>query len=375
MKLRKLQLQHVDWITYLLTLPILLAGLISMYSFRGDNTLFFKQLIWIPISFIVSIAVSMIDTRIFRKSYVISFLYAGIIFLLAALFVLGSAWKGARGWFNLGFFAFQPADLMKLVLILVFAKYFSRRHVEIAHVKHIIISGIYVAIPALLVLLQPDFGSAIIYIALWFGLILISGINRKHLLIVFTIGAIGLGGLWGFVFSQYQKDRIISFIAPLTDIRGSGWNAFQSTVAVGSGQILGKGIGEGTQSRLKFLPEYQTDFIFASFAEEWGFIGVTLLFLCFGIFIFRILSDAIVGATNFETLYASGFIIFIIVQFVVHVGMNIGLMPVTGQTLPFMSYGGSHLLTEFVGLGILMGMRRHRRVAHKDDMKNEFLGF
>lgn len=346
-----------------------------MYSFSGSNNLFFKQLVWIPVAIIVSILVSMIDTRIFRNSHMIAYMYGGVTLLLGALFVIGSAWKGARGWFNLGFFAFQPADLMKLVLILVFAKYFSRRHVEIAHVKHIIISGIYVAIPAFLVLLQPDFGSAIIYMALWFGMILISGINRKHLIIVFTIGAISLGFLWGFVFSQYQKNRIISFVAPLTDIRGSGWNAYQSTVAVGSGQVIGKGIGEGTQSRLKFLPEYQTDFIFASYAEEWGFIGVTLLFICFGLLIFRILNEGVVGSTNFETLYSCGFVIFLLVQFLIHVGMNIGLMPVTGQTLPFMSYGGSHLLTEFVGLGILMGMRKYRRVAHKDDMKNEFLGF
>jgi rod shape determining protein RodA len=146
-------------------------------------------------------------------------------------------------------------------------------------------------------------------------------------------------------------------------------------VAVGSGQVLGKGIGEGTQSRLKFLPEYQTDFIFAAYAEEWGFIGVTLLFICFLVLVMRILHEGMLGATNFETLYAAGLVIFIIVQFIIHVGMNIGLMPVTGQTLPFMSYGGSHLLTEFVGLGLLMGMRRFRRVANREEMKNEFLGF
>lgn len=369
------KLQHVDWITYLMTLPIIGAGLISMYSFQGSNALFYKQLIWVPLAIAISICVSFIDTRILRKSYVIALLYGGMVFLLAALFVLGSAWKGAKGWFNLGFFAFQPADIMKLVLILVLAKYFSRRHVEIAHLKHIVISGFYVAVPALLVLLQPDFGSAIIYIAIWFGMTVISGINRKHLFAVLAIGALSLAFLWGFVFNQYQKNRVISFVAPLTDIRGTGWNAYQSTVAVGSGQIIGKGVGEGTQSRLKFLPEYQTDFIFAAYAEEWGFVGVTLLFICYAVLIFRILREGMVGSTNFETLYACGFVIFIIVQFIIHVGMNIGLMPVTGQTLPFMSYGGSHLLTEFVGLGLLMGMRRHSRVAHREDMKNEFLGF
>lgn len=369
------KLKHVDWLTYLITLPILGAGLISIYSFTGDNSLFYKQLIWLPIVLGASLIVSIIDTRLLRNSYFIAFIYGAVILMLVSLFAFGSKLNGARGWFNLGFFAFQPADLMKLILILVLAKYFSRRHVEIANIKHIFISAIYVAIPALLVLVQPDFGSAIIYMAIWFGMIVVSGINRKHLFAVLGIGVITLSLLWGFVFDNYQKKRIITFVAPLTDIRGSGWNAYQSTVAVGSGQVLGKGVGEGTQSRLRFLPEYQTDFIFAAYAEEWGFIGVTLIFICYTFLIFRILHTGMLGATNFETLYATGFAIFIIIQFVIHVGMNIGLMPVTGQTLPFMSYGGSHLLTEFVGLGILMGMRKYNRVAHKEDMKNEFLGF
>lgn len=369
------KLRHIDWITYLILIPIMGAGLVSMYAFQGSNAYFIKQLIWIPIAIGVSLGVSFIDTRILRKSHVIAMLYGVMVFLLAALFVMGSAWKGARGWFNLGLLAFQPADVMKLVLILVLAKYYSRRHVEIAHVKHIIISAAYVALPALLVLLQPDFGSAIIYLALWFGMTVVSGISKKHLFGVLGLGVVLFGLMWGFVFTQHQKNRIITFVAPLTDIRGSGWNAYQSTVAVGSGQVLGKGIGEGTQSRLKFLPEYQTDFIFAAYAEEWGFIGVTLLFICFLVLVLRILREGMLGATNFETLYAAGLVIFIIVQFMIHVGMNIGLMPVTGQTLPFMSYGGSHLLTEFIGLGLLMGMRRFRRVANREEMKNEFLGF
>jgi rod shape determining protein RodA len=263
---------------------------------------------------------------------------------------------------------------MKLILILVLAKYFSRRHVEIANVKHIVISGVYALIPFLLVLLQPDFGSAIILFAIWFGMTIVSGISKKHLFLVLGGGALAFILLWSFVFAPYQKARIMTFLNPLTDIRGAGYNAYQSTIAVGSGEVFGKGIGYGTQSRLKFLPEYQTDFIFASFAEEWGFIGVILLLLCFGVVIWRVLVVAMTGATNFETLYALGLAIFFMTQFIIHVGMNIGLLPVTGQTLPFVSYGGSHLVTEFAGLGILMGMRKYRRVAHRESMKNEFFG-
>ena len=172
----------------------------------------------------------------------------------------------------------------------------------------------------------------------------------------------------------YQKARVINFIEPLSNIHGSGYNVYQSVVAVGSGQMLGKGVGFGTQSRLKFLPEYETDFIFAAFSEEWGFVGVMILFVLIGLIIWRILHIALLGATNFEMLFGVGLAIYFMSHFIINIGMNIGIMPVTGITLPFMSYGGSHLLTEFIGLGILMGMNRYSRVAHKDDMRNEFLG-
>jgi rod shape determining protein RodA len=166
----------------------------------------------------------------------------------------------------------------------------------------------------------------------------------------------------------------MTFLHPLQDIQGTGYNAYQSTIAVGSGQVTGKGLGYGTQSRLSFLPEYQTDFIFAAFAEEWGFVGVIILFLLFGVVMWRIIINAMYGATNFEVLFGMGVAIMIMSHFVVHVGMNIGLLPVTGITIPFMSYGGSHLLVTFVALGVVMGMRRYARAAHKDLLQNEFLG-
>jgi rod shape determining protein RodA len=263
---------------------------------------------------------------------------------------------------------------MKLVVILMLAKYFSRRHVEINNFKHIFISGIYALIPFLLVFFQPDFGSAIIIFFIWIGMTLVSGISKRHFLMVLGSGFIIFFILWGFVFKPYQQNRILNFVNPMSNVHGSGYNVYQSTIAVGSGRLTGKGVGFGTQSRLKFLPEYQTDFIFAAFVEEWGFVGAMLLFLLLGLIIWRILHIALLGATNFETLYGLGLSIYFMSHFIVNIGMNIGIMPVTGITLPFMSYGGSHLLTEFIGLGILFGMNRYRRVAHRDDMRNEFLG-
>ena len=228
--------------------------------------------------------------------------------------------------------------------------------------------------PAALILFQPDFGSAAIVAALWLGLVMVSGVSKKHLLLVFFAGLAVLSILWFSVFSANQKARIITFLNPLADVRGTGYSALQSTIAIGSGQLTGKGVGFGTQSRLNFLPEYETDFIFAAFAEEWGFIGVTIFFSLFGVVIWRVIRLALLGATNFETLFGIGLAILLMSHFTVNIGMNIGLLPVTGLTLPFVSYGGSHLLVEFLGLGILMGMKRYARVVHRDELKNEFLG-
>jgi rod shape determining protein RodA len=180
--------------------------------------------------------------------------------------------------------------------------------------------------------------------------------------------------LWTFVFVPYQKARILTFLNPLRDIHGAGYNARQAVIAVGSGEVMGKGIGYGTQSRLRFLPEYQTDFIFAAFSEEWGFIGSVLLLLLYGLLLARMLSSALYGASNFETLTACGVVVFCIAHIGINVGMNMGLLPVTGITLPFMSYGGSHLIMEYGALGILSGMRRNTRKAHPEDLTKEFEG-
>ena len=364
---------NIDWILFFSVIPLVSAGLITMNSFVSQNYFFEKQLIWLSISIMVFFALSFFDFRFFKKTGVLLFFFAISVILLAFLFVTSSV-KGAQSWFDFGILSFQPADLVKLVLILLLAKYFSKRHIEIANIRHILVSGFYALVFFVLVLLQPDFGSAIIIFLIWLGMVLVSGISKKHLLAVFLIGLISFAGLWSYVFQPHQQDRILTFIHPMADIQGAGYNAYQSTIAVGSGQLLGKGVGFGTQSRLQFLPEYETDFIFAAFAEEWGFIGVVLLFLFFGIVIWRILANTAKGASNFEVLFGLGLAIMLISHFTIHVGMNIGLLPVTGITIPFMSYGGSHLLVEFIGLGILMGMRKYSRVVHRDDMHNEFLG-
>ena len=365
---------NIDWALFFGALAITLAGLVTMSSFVAENTFFDRQIIWISIALVVFFTASLLDYRFLRRSSVVVLLFGITTFLLVLLFVLGETTHGAQSRFNIGLFAVQPAELAKLVLIIVLAKYFARRHIAIASVKHVLISGAYGFVLFLLVFLQPDFGSAIIIASIWLGMVLVAGISRKHLVALFLLSVIAAGGMWNFGFADYQKDRILTFLNPLADIQGAGYNAYQATIAVGSGQVTGKSIGYGTQSKLQFLPEYETDFIFAAFAEEWGFVGVLLLFGLFAVVILRVLSVASHGASNFETLFGVGVAIMILSHFIVHVGMNLGLLPITGTTIPFMSYGGSHLIVEFLALGMLMGMRRYGRVVRHEDAQKEFVG-
>ncbi|NTV44921.1 MAG: rod shape-determining protein RodA [Candidatus Yonathbacteria bacterium] len=367
-------IRSYDWVLLSAVLALVGAGLVTMYGFTGKNIFFIRQSIWVTISLVACLSIGMIDIRFLKRTGFLVSAYAFLGTVLLALLAFGVATKGAQSWLSIGGLGIQPADPMKLVLILMLAKYFSRRHVEIAHIRHILVSGAYMMIPFLLVFLQPDFGSAIILFSIWFGMVVVSGISKKHLFAVFAIGLISFSLLWQFGFKEHQKDRIMTFLHPLTDIQGTGYNAFQSMVAVGSGQVLGKGIGYGTQSRLEFLPEYETDFMFAAFAEEWGFVGSFIVFTLFGIILWRIMRTAMRGLGNFEILYGLGLAIFLAAHVVIHVGMNIGLLPVTGLPLPFLSYGGSHILVEFVGIGILLAQGRYARPAHKEASEREIIG-
>lgn len=338
-----------------------LLGLVTMYTFDGDNTYFDKQLFWIGIASVALVLAIIPDYRFLRTGNTTFFVYLCTLFLLVLVLFVGETVKGAQSRFDLLFFSLQPADPAKLVLIAVLAKYFSKRHELIGDFKHILISGVYAFCIFGLVFVQPDFGSAMILFSVWFGMVLVAGISFRHLAVVGIVGAIAFAVLWNFGFHEYQKQRIMTFLHPLADIQGTGYNAYQSTIAVGSGQLLGKGVGYGTQSKLQFLPEYETDFIFAAFAEEWGLVGVGFMFSLFAVVIWRLLYHALRGATNFERLFATGVAILFISHFIIHIGMNIGLLPVTGTTVPFLSYGGSHLLTEFFGVGIVIAMARYTK--------------
>ena len=350
---------RIDWYLFIPAFLLSLAGLVTMDSFSGDHYFFLRQSIWILIAVTLFFLASSIDWRFLRQTRVLVPIFIMMVIMLLFLFGLGHIAKGAQSWFRIGFLGLQPSDPAKIVTILILAKYFSRRHTEIRNIRHILVSGAYAILIFLLVLLEPDFGGAVIVFGIWLGMVTVSGISKKHLAFVIAVGAIATTIMWMFVFAPYQKARIINFLHPLANIHTTGYNAYQSTVAVGSGQVYGKGIGQGSQSKLLFLPEFQTDFIFASFSEEWGFLGTSLLLILCVILLFRILNNASHAETNFESLFGLGIAILFMIHIAIHAGMNMGILPVTGITFPFMSYGGSHLVTEWFALGILSSMKGH----------------
>ena len=356
-------LKKIDWILFLSLAPLLVAGLISMKSFEapahlgGGDYFFWRQLMWIGVGTAAFLVISISDLRWIRHSIILVFMYLGTNAMLAALLIFGEETKGAASWIRFGAFSLEPSEIAKIILIMVLAKYFSRRHIEIANVKHIVISGFYALLPALLVFLQPDLGSAMVISALWFGMVMASGISKKHFFILAAAVVSVSAVLWLFFLAPYQKERIHSFLNPYLDPRGAGYHTIQTKIAVGSGGLYGRGIGLGSQSRLDFLPEHQTDFIFAAYAEEWGFFGSLFLLSFFTLVVWRVSRTGSLLNDNFGRLFAVGLGTLFTTQFFVHIGMNVGLLPITGLPLPFVSYGGSSLLAFFAALGILMSLK------------------
>lgn len=382
--MNSLIVKEIDWVLVFSVLAMVFLGILTIKPFgdplinvEATNYFFVRQIIWVLLGIFIFILSLLINWNFLKTNSI--FLFLIYLFILISLFILIFAVdsiRGAKSWYRVYSLSIEPVELMKLVLILVLAKYFSKRHVEIARAWHIFISGAYAFLPAWLVFMHSDFGSAAILGAIWLGMGLCGGIKFKHLLFIFLSGAVLFGFLWGFFLAPYQKTRISSFLSPQSDARGSGYHALQSEIAVGSGGAFGRGIGFGTQSRLEFLPENETDFIFASFAEEWGFVGVVILFLFFGIVLWRILRAGIYSESNFEKLYSAGLSIFLFSQIAVHVGMNIRLLPITGLGLPFMSYGGSSIISLFMALGILQSFNIHKKgvfVGTEDTYKEGIL--
>ncbi len=364
----------LDWTLIVPAILISLVGILTMSTFGQGASLANRQIIILLISIGAYGILSATDLRFIRRTSVAVTLYSIAALLLVAVFFLADPVMGARAWFSLGPVSFQPADLAKFAIIVLLAKYLSRRHVEIGDVRHILVSGIYIGILTVLVLIEPDMGNAIIFCILWIGMMLVSGISKKHLALIAFVALCAASIFWFEGLKPYQRTRIISFINPAADIHGAGYNAYQAKIAVGSGEVFGKGVGYGTQSKLRFLPEYQTDFIFAAYAEEWGFVGVTLLLGLYSLLLARLIQIARAAATNFDAFFTLGVAILFMSHIAIHAGISLGLLPVTGTTIPFMSSGGSHLLLEFGLLGIVTSLAQHGRGATRNLSTKEYEG-
>jgi len=363
MKSLLLHLKKLDWILIILAVFLVLFGFLLIYSSslgKGSFLNFKKQIVFFAISIFLMFLFSFLDWRTFQEnSYLILLLYFLCIILLVGLFFFAPEIRGTKRWYKLGSISVDPIEFTKIMLIILLAKYFSKRHVEMYRVSHILISGFYFLIPIVLIFFQPDLGSVLILITLWFGILIVSGIKIRHflflLLCFFLISLLS----WQFFLKDYQRQRIISFFQPHFEPRGIGWNQAQSKIAIGSGGILGQGLFQGSQTQLGFLPEPQTDFIFAASAEELGILGILFLLFLFFILIWRILKISSFGQSNFSRLFGLGLTILFLSEIFIHIGMNLGILPVIGISLPFVSYGGSNLIFNFIGLGILQSIKIH----------------
>ena len=339
-------------------------GLLSIYSSsagRGDLSNFKKQLIFFGAGLFLMFFFSFFNWRIFRDDpYLILILYVLCLLLLIGLFFFAPEIRGVKGWYKLGPISFDPIEVARIVLIILLSKYFSIRYAEMYRIRHILLSGLYVFLPAALIFLQPNLGSVLILISLWVGVLIISGIKLRHFLILVLCGFLLFVLSWTTVLKDYQKERILSFIQPqLSDPLKIGWSQRQAEIAIGSGGIFGQGFGRGSQAQYGFLPEPQTDFIFAAIAEEFGLVGVGVLLLLFSLLIWRLIKIALLATSNFPRLFATGLAISIFSQVFINIGMNLGLLPIIGIPLPLISYGGSSLISTLIGLGIVQSIKIH----------------
>ncbi|NTU69854.1 rod shape-determining protein RodA [bacterium] len=361
------KIKNFDWPLIIVAIFLFSLGVSVIFSTTSNTSGFsiaFTQIIFGVIGILLFMFFSLFDYRAL-KSYS-PWAYGFIILLLLVVLVVGKITNGASSWIDLGFFRLQPSELAKLLLIISLAKFFSEKGREMKLLRFFFLSLVYVAVPVGLVLLQPDFGTASVIVVIWFGMILATQANKIHTFLLLATGFGAVPVLYQFYLKDYQRNRILTFLNPALDPQGAGYNVIQSTIAVGSGQLFGRGLGHGPQSQLKFLPERYTDFIFSVLAEELGFAGSALLLLLFFILILRIIRIAKIAPDNFGSLIAVGVAVWILFQSFVNIGMNISLMPVTGIPLPLISYGGSSTLALFMGLGILQSIAlRHKKLDFK----------
>lgn len=374
--------RNIDWITIVIVLALFLIGLISIASimaspFSGEEKSLsdyleklnleyvYRQLVNFMVGLAAMLIMQVVDYHVYRD--IIKYVYFIIIALLLVLLVAGSSTRGILAWFEIGSRAFQPGELCKIVIIILLSKIVADAFVKdggLKRFKDIAVCLAYTAVPTFLVIKQPDFGTAFVYICIMVFIFFAAKISWKYIIVAGATACIGLPLAYFFLMSDMQKQRIDVFLHPEMDPQGSGYNVGQSKIAIGSGQLNGKGyFTEGTMAQLKYVPERHTDFIFSGIVEGIGFIGGTIIIVLYFLLLFRWLWIASKAKDNFGSFMVIGAMGMMLAHVFENIGMTIGLMPVTGIPLPFISYGGSNLLTNMIAVGIVLNvwMRRPQR--------------
>ncbi|MFA5853524.1 MAG: rod shape-determining protein RodA [Patescibacteria group bacterium] len=345
-----------DWLLFGSAVLLAGLGLLALYSIglgaEGDFGSFKKQLLFFVIGLLI-VTVGTVGFHYRWLTFITVPMYFGMMLLLLTVLLTGQVIRGTRGWLYIGPAGFQPVELAKVVLIIIMAKFLATHGRYTKDIRVVIQSAVTVVLMLLLVVLQPDLGGAIILASIWFGMVLVSGLRARHLLTMAGIAIVFGAVAWLFLLRPYQKERIMTFLNPASDPFGQGYNVTQSVIAIGAGQLTGRGVASGSQSQLRFLPEARTDFIFSVIAEEMGFIGVMILLGLFGVLFSRLYVLAKSSRDDFTLFLVIGTSVVIASETFVNIGVASGILPVTGLALPFVSYGGTSLVMHFVLIALM----------------------
>ncbi|MDO8513171.1 MAG: rod shape-determining protein RodA [bacterium] len=362
--------QTVDWIIYIIPVLLVVTGIATIYTVsfvNKGNSLAYSQVTSMVIGLVLMLVLTFLDYRLLRSLAIPAYLVGAALLGLLIVpsfrslpFVISSL--GSTRWIDLGFFQLQPSELFKFFLILTLAAYFSRFGKNIRW-YHVIGAALITLVPVLMTLKQPDLGTAMVLVIILVANLVAVSLSKIYYKVMGLLVLIVTPLMW-FVLKDYQKERLLVFLNPQHDPSGSGYNVLQSIIAVGSGGLTGRGFGQGSQSQLNFLPVAHTDFVFAGLAEATGFVGVVVLIVAFVVLFVRMINVARVSKDDFGMYLAIGAVSMLLFQFIVNIGMNISLMPVTGIPLPFVSYGGTSLIINFVLIGILQSIYlRHKKIT------------
>lgn len=358
-------IKKVDYNFALVIFALHIIGLINLYSAthgpnsKGMATLFVSQIIYMAVGWLIYAALTLIDYRIFIKLAYPMYIFNIIMLLVVKYF--GHTSLGAQRWINFGFIKYQPSETMKLVMVVIIAKIFHTHVKPQGHsFKDLLVPGILVAIPAVLVINQPDLGTGLLLAGAIATLFLFVKVKKNVLITAFIAILCAIPLAWKFALKDYQKNRIHTFLDTSLDPRGAGYNSIQSKIAVGSGKFFGKGFKKGTQGQLEFLPERHTDFIFSVLSEEHGFVGSTTTMILFGILFMMGIRTANQAKDKFGVLLTIGIMCVLFWHVFINIGMTTGILPIVGIPLPLISYGGSNMLTTMVSLGIVSSVNLRR---------------